>query len=150
MNPVRKNTNRDEDMNCPVKHNAELSNGVKKKTLEKNPVLSEPGQPVVVDVPKGKLAFIKDRCKGCGFCIEFCPKKVLEFSSETNAKGYRIPQPVRADQCILCGFCSMYCPDFAIYQVKDAKDSRHEPARLEDVSRSGGDTKTQRIKKGDS
>jgi len=104
-------------MNCPVKHNAELSNGVKKKTLEKNPVLSEPGQPVVVDVPKGKLAFIKDRCKGCGFCIEFCPKKVLEFSSETNAKGYRIPQPVRADQCILCGFCSMYCPDFAIYQA---------------------------------
>jgi 2-oxoglutarate ferredoxin oxidoreductase subunit delta len=93
-------------------------------------------QPAVIQVPKGKLALIKDRCKGCGFCIEFCPKKVLEFSSESNAKGYHVPEVKNPDQCILCGFCSMYCPDFAIYQVKDAKDSRHE------------DTKTQRIKKG--
>jgi len=98
---------------------------MKKKALEKKlglPELTpEAGQPIVIDVPKGKLALIKERCKGCGFCIEFCPKKVLEFSSESNAKGYRIPQPVRADKCILCGFCSMYCPDFAIYQVKNDK-----------------------------
>ncbi|HLD36518.1 MAG TPA: 4Fe-4S binding protein [Planctomycetota bacterium] len=98
---------------------------MKNKAPKKKPDLTatEPaaGQPVVVDVPKGKLAIIKERCKGCGFCIEFCPKRVLEFSSESNAKGYRIPQPVRADKCILCGFCSMYCPDFAIYQIKNDK-----------------------------
>ena len=98
---------------------------MKNKAPKKKPDLTatEPaaGQPVVVDVPKGKLAIIKERCKGCGFCIEFCPKRVLEFSSESNAKGYRIPQPVRADKCILCGFCSMYCPDFAIYQIENDK-----------------------------
>lgn len=78
------------------------------------------GQPIIVDVPNGKLAIIKERCKGCGFCIEFCPKKVLEFSSESNAKGYRIPNAKYPDKCILCGFCSMYCPDFAIYQIRQA------------------------------
>lgn len=87
---------------------------MKKKAAE-----PEAGKPIVVDVPKGKLAVIKERCKGCGFCIEFCPKKVLEFSSESNAKGYRIPKIKYPDKCILCGFCSMYCPDFAIYQIKD-------------------------------
>jgi 2-oxoglutarate ferredoxin oxidoreductase subunit delta len=81
-------------------------------------------QPVVIQVPKGKLALIKDRCKGCGFCIEFCPKKVLEFSSESNAKGYHVPEVKNPDQCILCGFCSMYCPDFAIYQIKNDKTDK--------------------------
>lgn len=96
------------------------------------------GQPVVVDVPKGKLAIIKDRCKGCGFCIEFCPKKVLELSSERgatasseyNAKGYHIPMVKDPDKCILCGFCTMYCPDFAIYQIRPAhcKQTKNDKA----------------------
>ncbi|MCD6481219.1 MAG: 4Fe-4S binding protein, partial [Thermoplasmata archaeon] len=30
--------------------------------------------------PHGKVYIIKDRCKGCGFCIEFCPQGVLQES----------------------------------------------------------------------
>jgi len=57
------------------------------------------------------------RCKGCGFCIAFCPPKVLEFSAEFNAQGYRFPQLANPAGCTGCDLCGLYCPDFAIYGV---------------------------------
>jgi 2-oxoglutarate ferredoxin oxidoreductase subunit delta len=73
----------------------------------------------VLELPGGKVVILKNRCKGCGFCIEFCPKKSMEFSQETNSKGYRIPCLKNPEKCLLCGFCSKYCPDFAIFQIKN-------------------------------
>ena len=40
-----------------------------------------------VKPPEGEVHLIKDRCKGCGLCIEYCPTKVLEESDEINARG---------------------------------------------------------------
>lgn len=72
--------------------------------------------------PKGEVHLIKDRCKGCGFCIEFCPKDVLEESTEINARGVHPPRVVDESKCALCGFCSAVCPDFAIFtKEKNAK-----------------------------
>jgi 2-oxoglutarate ferredoxin oxidoreductase subunit delta len=68
--------------------------------------------------PKAEIHLIKDQCKGCGYCIEFCPKKVLEESEEINARGVRPPKVVNEDQCILCQFCTAVCPDFAIFVVE--------------------------------
>ena len=68
--------------------------------------------------PKAEIHLIKDQCKGCGYCIEFCPKKVLEESEEINARGVRPPKIVNEDQCILCRFCTAVCPDFAIFVVE--------------------------------
>lgn len=66
---------------------------------------------------KGIVKVIKDLCKGCGYCIEFCPVKVLEFSHDVNIKGYHYPIVKKGmeDKCIACKICEKYCPDFAIY-----------------------------------
>ena len=45
----------------------------------------------VVRVPVGQVYVLPERCKGCRFCIEFCPEKVLEESAGMNAKGYHFP-----------------------------------------------------------
>lgn len=67
--------------------------------------------------PRGAIVVLGDRCKGCKFCIEFCPKDVLEESSAMNPRGYRYPvlAPDKQEACIHCRFCSIVCPEFAIY-----------------------------------
>ncbi|MEM2117522.1 MAG: 4Fe-4S binding protein [Candidatus Bathyarchaeia archaeon] len=68
-----------------------------------------------VKPPQAQIHLIKDQCKGCGFCIQFCPKKVLEKSQEINARGVHPPKIVDESKCIICSFCTAVCPDFAIF-----------------------------------
>ncbi len=63
---------------------------------------------------KGTVKIEVERCKACGFCVEFCPSHVLALSSAFNSKGYHPPHVVNADKCSGCDLCGMYCPDFAI------------------------------------
>ena len=53
-------------------------------------------------------------CKGCSICIDFCPKNVLRESTDINAKGYRLPEPVEIESCTQCQLCVIVCPDLAI------------------------------------
>jgi len=71
-------------------------------------------------VAKGRVAIVVERCKACGFCVEFCPTKVLALSSAFNSKGYHPPHVVQPEKCSGCDLCGMYCPDFAIYGIKTA------------------------------
>jgi 2-oxoglutarate ferredoxin oxidoreductase subunit delta len=68
-------------------------------------------------VPRGEVRILRDRCKGCGFCIEFCPRDVLARSDDFNRKGYHFPVVVKDAVCVNCNLCEMLCPDFAIYSV---------------------------------
>ena len=72
-------------------------------------------KPLVVS---GHINILKDRCKGCSFCIEYCPRQVLEFSPEFNTKGYHPPRVAQPDACTFCGLCELICPDFAIFVVE--------------------------------
>ena len=70
---------------------------------------------------RGEIHLIKDQCKGCGYCIEFCPKKVLEESDEINARGVRPARVAHEEDCIMCDFCTAVCPDFAIFVVEKSE-----------------------------
>jgi 2-oxoglutarate ferredoxin oxidoreductase subunit delta len=65
--------------------------------------------------PKGFVTIDSELCKGCGFCIEFCPAGVLVFSEEFNSKGYHPPHVIKPEACTGCDLCGLYCPDFAIF-----------------------------------
>ena len=60
-----------------------------------------------------------DYCKGCGICIEFCPKKVYVFSKKYSKKGVKTPVPVNVGECIGCRMCELMCPDMALDVSED-------------------------------
>lgn len=60
-----------------------------------------------------KLEINSESCKSCGYCVNFCPKKVLAAGSKVNSKGYEYVTAV-TDECIGCRMCAVICPDAAI------------------------------------
>jgi 2-oxoglutarate ferredoxin oxidoreductase subunit delta len=46
-------------------------------------------------------------CKGCGLCVEYCNRGVLEMADA-------LPRVVDARRCSRCLLCEAICPDFAI------------------------------------
>ena len=62
----------------------------------------------------GKVLIDSERCKGCGYCVEFCPRGVLKMSSELGPKGYYLPEIEDESKCLGCGLCDILCPEFAI------------------------------------
>ena len=71
-----------------------------------------------IQIFKGVVSIIEDRCKECGYSIQFCPRGVLEFSAQFNRKGYHPPFVKKPDDCVNCHFCEIMYPEFAIYSVK--------------------------------
>ena len=56
-------------------------------------------------------------CKGCLYCVEFCPVGALE-ASEVSGRGFALPRMKEETSemggCIGCGFCMLICPDLAL------------------------------------
>jgi len=62
----------------------------------------------------GQVHIDTERCKGCSYCIEFCPRKVLKMGHQLNSKGYLLPVVDNESDCLHCGYCEVICPEFAI------------------------------------
>jgi 2-oxoglutarate ferredoxin oxidoreductase subunit delta len=56
-------------------------------------------------------------CKGCGLCVEYCSRGVLEM------QGGVLPKVVHAERCSRCLQCEAICPDFAIEVKEGASDA---------------------------
>ena len=62
-----------------------------------------------------KLYIREDICKGCGLCIEVCPKKIVLIREDIlNAKGFHPAGVNEMEKCIGCAFCATMCPDCVI------------------------------------
>ena len=62
-----------------------------------------------------KLTFDTNRCKGCGLCVEACPKGLLAIAKDKiNQKGHHPAEITVQEKCVGCAFCAMMCPDCVI------------------------------------
>ena len=68
-----------------------------------------------VQSPVGEVMILEERCKGCQWCVAFCPREVLQMSQKFNSKGYHPPEVVKTGLCVDCRLCELMCPDFAIF-----------------------------------
>ncbi len=98
------------------------------------------GQEVVV----GKVNILDHRCKGCKYCIEFCPKDILEESTDFNEKGYYPPRVKEEGKCVNCDFCETICPEFAIYCTEEER----RKLRPDDVIPDAEPTRRRRRRRG--
>jgi 2-oxoglutarate ferredoxin oxidoreductase subunit delta len=58
--------------------------------------------------PEHPVFLVRAWCKGCGLCVEICPRQVLS----TDGRGK--VEVVAPERCTSCGMCEMVCPDFAL------------------------------------
>lgn len=66
-------------------------------------------------MPKGKITFEYEKCKGCMLCVGYCPTKILYLDhSKMNKSGYNLISISEPDKCIGCAFCAIMCPDSVI------------------------------------
>ena len=56
-------------------------------------------------------------CKGCGRCIDNCPKNAIAFAGKYNSNSYQVVT-VNDSLCIQCGICYTVCPDW-VFTIGD-------------------------------
>ena len=61
-----------------------------------------------------KITIATQRCKGCGLCVDACPKHILKLSDEINAQGYHSAECAEPESCVGCAACYTMCPDCVI------------------------------------
>jgi len=86
-----------------------------------------------VERTEGEIHILAERCKGCEYCVEYCPLDVLQLSSRFNMKGYHPPEVTKRDTCVACHLCEVICPEFAIFVQEKNKTPDDEALPVKEV-----------------
>lgn len=85
--------------------------------------------PVELLTVKGhRFTIIRQFCKGCRICVEFCPTGTLDLDDRFKVK---VANP---DKCIGCLICELRCPDTAIFVEKSPKSQAPSPRQEVEVA----------------
>lgn len=60
-----------------------------------------------------KIIVDRDKCIGCGTCVDVCPVGVYELDEEQKSV------PVHPEECIACLACVTECPSEAIEVIEE-------------------------------
>lgn len=58
-----------------------------------------------------KVLLTPELCKGCGRCIEACPKHAISLGEDINQVSGLVPVQIDYDICNHCGLCVSACPE---------------------------------------
>jgi 2-oxoglutarate ferredoxin oxidoreductase subunit delta len=61
-----------------------------------------------------RISINQSRCKGCGLCVDVCPKNLISVAGEMNKKGVYPSFSPQPELCTGCRLCVTVCPDVAI------------------------------------
>ena len=66
------------------------------------------------------LILNKNKCVGCGVCMEICPKEAIQITRAPKAEGKEAKPPtvgISTEKCHYCGMCEAVCP-FGALNIK--------------------------------
>ncbi len=70
---------------------------------------------IVNESGKGKFYLFTELCKGCGLCIEKCPKNDIGWTDRLGIYGAPTVESGRGEEgCNACKTCQNICPECAI------------------------------------
>jgi len=90
----------------PVKYTPKDVTGTMKLVQEGKVSIVPP-----VSVPenfRGKIAYDRDKCIGCGLCANVCPSKAIELYTPEGEKKKKIR--IYVASCTFCSQCNDICP----------------------------------------
>ena len=62
-------------------------------------------------------------CKGCYFCVKFCPMGVFVRSNTIGELGYNLAEVEFPEKCTGCKACLLFCPDMAVVVGEEKEEA---------------------------
>ena len=57
-------------------------------------------------------------CKGCGLCVDICPRKAMGLADHINSRGFHPAVLRNPENCTGCTQCALMCPDACMRILK--------------------------------